>query len=116
MQENATATTAEFVDQFVEKLIDEKGLANIKEEQKAELETTLKEQLVKRINLAILKELPDDKFEEFEKAAKDKNVDYEKLQDIVAGADIDMAKILEEVSVNFREKFLNMEINGKAEA
>lgn len=115
MQENATTTTAEVVDQVVDGLIEEKGLAGIPEEQKAELKTMLSEQLVKRLNLAILKELPDDKFDEFEKVAKQKNVDYEKMQDVVASANLDMTKILEEVVPEFREKFLNLELNGKAE-
>lgn len=116
MQENATTTTAEVVDQAIERLIEDKGLAGIPDEQKTELREMLSEQLVKRINLAILKELPDDKFDEFEKIAKQKNVDYEKMQDVVASANLDMTKIMEEVVPEFREKFLSLELNGKAEA
>ncbi|MBQ3306178.1 hypothetical protein IJH02_01950 [Candidatus Saccharibacteria bacterium] len=116
MEENTTVATAEVVDQVVEKLIEDKGLANLKEEQKKELEKVLKEQLVKRINLEIVEELPDDKFEGLKKAAKEKNVDYEKLQDVVAEADLDMEKILEKVVPEFRQKFLDMELKEKAEA
>ena len=116
MQDNATVTTAEVVDKVVDDLIAEKGLDKIQDDQKAELKKMLSEQLVKRINLAILQELPDDKFEEFEKASKKKDVDYEDLQDIVANANLDAGKIVEEVIQNFRKEVQDLDLNGKAEA
>lgn len=111
MQENATITTAEVVEKVVDGLIAEKGLDKIQDEQKAELKTMLSEQLTKRINLAILQKLPDDKFEEFEKSLKKKDVDYEELQDIVADADIDAEKIISEVVENFRKVVLDLDLN-----
>ncbi|MBQ6355286.1 hypothetical protein IJJ18_02620 [Candidatus Saccharibacteria bacterium] len=110
MQENATITTAEVVDKVVDDLIAEKGLDKIQDGQKQELRRMLSEQLVKRINLAVLKELPDDKFEEFEKASKKKDVDFEELQDIVAGAGLDTEKIVEEVIQNFRKVVLDLDL------
>ena len=110
MQENATITTAEVVDKVVDDLIAEKGLDKIQDGQKQELRRMLSEQLVQRINLAVLKELPDDKFEEFEKASKKKDVDFEELQDIVAGAGLDTEKIVEEVIQNFRTVVLDLDL------
>lgn len=110
MQENATVTTAEVVDKVVDDLIAEKGLDKIQDDQKAELKTMLSEQLIKRINLAMLQKLPDDKFEEFEKASKKKDVDFEELQDIVAGAGLDAEKITEEVVENFKKVVLDLDL------
>ena len=88
MEENATITTAEVVDKVVDQLIVEKGLEN----------------------------LPDDKFDEFDKASKKKDVDLEELQDIVADAEIDKEKIVSEAVESFREEVRGLELNKKEEA
>lgn len=116
MQENATITTAEVVEKVVDELIAEKGLDKIQDEQKAELKKTLSEQLIKRINLAILRDLPDDKFEEFDRISKKKGVDYEELQDIVADSNLDTDKIIKEEVEGFRKMVLDLDLDAKEEA
>ena len=42
--------------------------------------------------------------------AKKKDVDFEELQDIVAGAGLDTEKIVEEVIQNFRKVVLDLDL------
>lgn len=116
MKENATMSTDELIDRVVDGLIEEKGLDKI--DNKTELKERLSEELTKRVNMAVLEKLPDDKFDEFEKMAKEDNAEYNKLQDLVASSDVDFTETIKEAIERFRQAFLDIDIKakGKAEA
>ena len=108
--------TADLVNQCVEGLIAEKGY-KLSNEKHAKLHDVLAAQLMSQINTAILYSLPEDKFAEIEGlVADDAEVDPERLQAVVASTDIEMTGIVNRVIEKFREAFLEIELNEKAEA
>ena len=103
-------------DQYLDKLIEKKGMSNMPEEMQKEFKEKSKEMLVDQFNGAVLKQLPDDKLEEFEKAL-DNDVSNEELGKIIDDAGVDVKKTMEDVIEPFSEAVLNLDINNmEAEA
>lgn len=106
--------TADLVNQCVEGLIAEKGLDKLSDEKHRKLHDILAGQLMSQINTAILYSLPDDKFDEIEKMADGEEIDPDKLQEVVASADIEYSGLVEKVIEKFREAFLSLDIKEEA--
>jgi len=63
------------LDQFVDRLVEEKGFENLTPEVRAQINDDLRNRLEDRINAIILEKLPPEKLEEFEKLVNTGNVE-----------------------------------------
>lgn len=103
-------------DQYLDALMEKKGLDKLSEDKKADFREKAKEMLVDQFNGEVLRRLPDDKLDEFEKALdEDKSID--ELGNIIESAGVNTNEILERVLNTFSDIIMNMDINNmKAEA
>ncbi len=98
------------LDLYAESLIKKKGLDSLSDEKREILKDKVKETLVDHINMEILRQLPDDKLKEFEKAVDDDEKTVEDLGKIVESAGLDMEQIVKKVADGFSEIFLKEEM------
>ncbi len=103
-------------DQYLDALMEKKGLDKLPEDKKVDFREKAKEMLVDQFNSEVLRSLPDDKLDEFEKALdEDKSID--ELGNIIESAGVNTNEILERVLNTFSDIVMNMDINNmKAEA
>ncbi|MBQ3352117.1 hypothetical protein IJG91_00400 [Candidatus Saccharibacteria bacterium] len=101
-------------DQYLDALMEKKGLDKMSDEKKADFREKAKEMLADQFNGEVLRRLPDDKLEEFEKALdEDKSID--ELGEIVENAGVDSKKVLEDVLNAFSDAIMNMDLNKMKE-
>lgn len=101
-------------DQYLDALMEKKGLDKLPEDKKADFKEKSKEMLVSQFNSEVLKSLPDDKLDEFEKALdEDKSID--ELGEIVESAGVNTEEILKGVLNTFSDIVMKTEPNGAKE-
>ena len=101
-------------DQYLDALMEKKGLDKLPEDKKADFKEKSKEMLVNQFNGEVLRSLSDDKLDEFEKAIdEDKSID--ELGDIVESAGIDTEKILKGILETFSEIVMEAGTDGAKE-
>lgn len=101
-------------DQYLDALMEKKGLDKMSDEKKADFREKAKEMLADQFNGEVLRRLPDDELEEFEKALdEDKSID--ELGEIVENAGVDSKKVLEDVLNAFSDAIMNMDLNKMKE-
>ena len=98
-------------DQYLDTLMEKKGLDRMPEEKRNEFREKSKEMLVGQFNDAVLRALPDDKLDEFEKAL-DNGASPDDLGKIVDEAKVDVSKILEVVLNTFSDAVMSTDINN----
>lgn len=94
------------LDQYSDLLIEKKGLADLPEEKKGELRNQIQETLVSEFSKEVLRRLPEDKLEEFEKTVEDESKTQEDASAVIESAGLDTGAILEEVAHDFEKFFL----------
>ncbi|MBQ3325694.1 hypothetical protein IJG79_00890 [Candidatus Saccharibacteria bacterium] len=94
------------LDQYTDLLIEKKGLAGLPSDKKEELRDQIQETLISEFNKEVLRRLPEDKLEEFEKTVEDESKSTKDAGEIVESAGLDTGAILEEVVASFEEYFL----------
>lgn len=94
------------LDQYTDLLIEKKGLADLPDDKKEELREKIQETLISEFNKEVLRRLPEDKLEEFEKTVEDENKTIDDAGAIVESAGLDMGAIMQEVIESFEKIFL----------
>lgn len=102
-------------DQYLDKLIEKKGLSSAPEDEKERFKDRMKEMLISEYNKEVLRRLPEDKFEQFNNLV-DNDAPLAELGAIVEEAGINEGEVLEFVLNTFTDQFLNDNNNMKAEA
>lgn len=92
------------INQFVDKLVDEKGLNKLEHEILAEVKHDLHERVDDRLNAVILEHMPEDKLEEFEN--KLDSATDEDVQGFIKEAIPDLEEVLAAELVAFRATYL----------
>lgn len=90
---------------FARKLLEEKGLTNLDEEVRVQVERDLIDRLENRINATILAHLPKEKLGEFD-ALLDKS-DEAAIQAFTHTAIPDLDEVVAQELLNFREIYIN---------
>jgi len=102
MQENKEPTAG--LDDFVERLIEEKGLNSLDDEVLKQLKNDLSSRLEDRINAAILSALPPRKIEDFEKILEQGSAD--EIQSFCSKNILDLDQLVASELMNFRQTYL----------
>ena len=101
-------------DQYLDALMEKKGFNKLPEDKQADFREKAKEMLVNQFNGEVLRSLPDDKLDEFEKALdEDKSID--ELGEIVESAGIDTEKILKGILETFTDIVMEAGTDGAKE-
>ena len=98
-------------DQYLDTLMEKKGLDKMPEEKQKDFREKSKKMLVAQFNDAVLRAMPDDKLNEFEKAL-DNNASPDELGKIVDAAKVDVSKIFETILNSFADAVMNTDINN----
>ena len=93
-------------DQYVDLLIEKKGLNDLPDDKKDRLKTKIKETLIDEFNKEVLRQLPDDKLDEFGKIIDDDSKTMEDAGVVIESAGLDMGEILKDVLESFQKIFL----------
>ena len=102
MQKNAMAVNG--LDDFVDKLIEEKGLENLDDEVLKQIKNDLTSRIEDRINAAILAALPSEKLEDFEKILELGNT--EEIQLFCSKNILDPDQLVASELISFRQTYL----------
>jgi len=92
--------------EFVEKLIEEKGIKNQNKEVLAQIKTDLLDRVENRINAAVLANLPAEKLEELEKMINQSGTD--EIQAFCRENIVDIDQIIATELADFRRVYLNI--------
>jgi hypothetical protein len=100
-------TEDEMLDIFIEKMLIDKGYSELDEETKANFRNEIKEELIFRINEAIVASLPDDKLTELDELFKTDSATAEKINDIIERSGVDVSEPIQKTMMEFREVYLS---------
>ena len=92
---------------FIEKMIIDKGYSELDEETKNNFRNEIKEELIFRINEAIVASLPDDKLTELDELFKTDSATAEKINDIIERSGVDVSEPIQKTMMEFREVYLS---------
>jgi hypothetical protein len=104
MNSNSSPVDA-MLDEFVDRLIKEKNIANVLPEVLEQMKKDLRERVDDRINVGIVKYVPPDKLANFEKLL-DNGTDAE-VQAFLAGAIPDFSEVIAKEFLDFRTTYLH---------
>ncbi len=93
------------LEEFVDKLITEKGLQDLEAEILAEIKNDLLKRVEDRINAVILEKMPPEKIEYFEKMLD--NSDEKEIQDFCSRNIFGLDKIIAAELLSFKNTYLN---------
>lgn len=94
------------VEQFIEDLLAEKGMANLDPEVKADVKTQLMQELMNQIDRAAINALPEEKAVELSQKLDDPNFTQEMAAEFVQNAGIDMQRVSLDTMLLFRKAYL----------
>ncbi len=101
-------------DQYVDLLIEKKGLNNLPKDRLEELKEKIKEKLTEEFNKEVLRQLPDDKLDEYEKIVDDESKNIDDAGAVIESAGLDMGEILRKTLETFQEVFLGEPVKEEA--
>ncbi|MBR3270261.1 hypothetical protein IKG07_03385 [Candidatus Saccharibacteria bacterium] len=97
------------INDFIESLIQEKGISIDDEEAKKEVVADMAAKLQEEINRASVEALPEEKAKELAEKIDDPNFTEDKIAEFIQNSGVDIAKIIEETKNRFREFYLKGE-------
>lgn len=103
---NKTEATQPTIDQFVERLVEEKGFSNLETDVLEQIKKDLKGRVEDRINASILEHLPPSQLEEFEKLLD--NASQQEIQAFCERHIPDLPAIIANAFMGFRQLYLNI--------
>ena len=96
----------ESIDQFVEQLIEQKGLKGLDDETRAGVKAELTQRLMEQIDRAAIEALPEEKAVELAKLADDPSFTNEQMMEFVRNSGVDLAQVALNTMVQFRDFYL----------
>lgn len=103
---NETGIGQPTIDQFVDRLVEEKGFANVEADVLEQIKKDLKDRIEDRINASILEHLPPARLEEFEKLLDESS--QEEVQAFCEKHVPDLPAIVANALIGFRQLYLNI--------
>ncbi len=91
---------------FVEGIVTTKDLPGLTDESKKQLVAEMSEQLIERINAALIAALPDEKVAEFSDFLDAEQITDEQVQAFIAQSGVDVQKVTAETMLTFRNLYL----------
>lgn len=93
-------------DQYVDLLVEKKGLDSLPDDKKDRLKEEIKKTLIDEFNKEVLHQLPEDKLDEFEQILDDDSKTIEDAGVVIKSAGLNMGEILKTVLESFQKMFL----------
>ena len=94
------------IDDFIESLLNEKGITDIDPEVKADLKNDMKARLLDQIDKAAIMELSEDKAEELAKLVDDPDFTNEKMTTFMQESGVNLAEVTLDTMLKFRAFYL----------
>lgn len=94
------------VDDFIENLLNERGITNVDPEIRAELRAEMKNQLMDQINQAAVMQLSEEKADELAKLVDTPDFTNEKMTEFMQNSGVDLASVTIDTMLRFRNFYL----------
>lgn len=94
------------VDDFIENLLNERGITNVDPEIRAELQAEMKKQLMDQINQAAVMQLSEEKADELAKLVDTPDFTNEKMTEFMQNSGVDLASVTIDTMLRFRNFYL----------
>ena len=94
------------VDDFIENLLNERGITNVDPEIRAELQAEMKNQLMDQINQAAVMQLSEEKADELAKLVDTPDFTNEKMTEFMQNSGVDLASVTIDTMLRFRNFYL----------
>ena len=99
----------EKVDEFIEQLLNEKGITDVEPEIKEELKKEMRTRLIEQIDRAAIMQLSEDKAAELAGKTEDPNFTNENLAQFIQESGVDLTQVAIDTMLEFRNYYLNPE-------
>ena len=97
------------MDDFIESLLEEKGITDIDDDVKAELKEDMKKRLIGQINQAAAMELSEEKAAELASMVELPYFTSEKMVEFMQESGVDLSEVTRDCMIKFRNFYLGME-------
>ena len=97
------------IDEFIESLLNDKGITNIEPEIREELKADMKKRLEDEINRAAIEALPEEKAAELAKLVEQPDFTNEKMTEFIANSGVNLTEVALETMLRFRNFYLDAE-------
>ena len=95
------------VDDFINTLLDEKGISDVEPEIREELKEDMKARLMEQINRAAIMQLPEDKATELAEKVDDPEFNDEKMAEFMKDSGVDLTGVTLDTMLQFRNFYLD---------
>ncbi len=95
------------VDDFIESLLNDKGITDVEPEIRAELKEDMKKRLMDQINRAAIMELSEEKATELAEKVDDPEFTEEKMAEFLKDAGVDLTGVTLNTMLKFRNFYLD---------
>ncbi|MBQ3441173.1 hypothetical protein IJG27_02560 [Candidatus Saccharibacteria bacterium] len=97
------------IDEFIESLLNDKGITNIEPEIREELKADMKKRLEDEINRAAIEALSEEKAAELAKLVEQPDFTNEKMTEFMTNSGVNLAEVALETMLRFRNFYLDAE-------
>lgn len=97
------------VDEFVESILDDKGITNVDPETRQELKEDMKNRLIDQINRAAVMRLSEEKVAELNKLMDDPGFDDEKMSEFMKNSGVNLSEVALDTMIKFRGFYMGAE-------
>lgn len=97
------------IDEFIESLLNDKGITNIEPDVKEKLKSDMKKQLLEQIDRAAIAALPEPKAKELAELVEKSDFTNEKMTKFVQDSGVNLTEVALETMLKFRSFYLGTE-------
>ena len=97
------------VDDFIESLLNEKGITDVSPEVKDRIKEEMKTELLRQIDRAAIMRLDEEKAAELANLVDDPNFTKEQMSDFVQNAGVNLTEVTADTMLKFRSLYLGTE-------
>ena len=94
------------IDEFIESILDEKGITDIEPDVRSELVEDMKKRLLDQINKAAIMKLSEEKAAELATLVDDPNFTNEKMAEFMQNSGVNLSEVTLETMLQFRSLYL----------
>ncbi|MBQ3293177.1 hypothetical protein IJG93_02660 [Candidatus Saccharibacteria bacterium] len=97
------------IDEFIESLLNDKGITDVEPEVREELKADMKKRLEDEINRAAIEALPEEKAAELAKLVGEPDFTNEKMTEFIKNSGVNLTEVALETMLKFRSFYLGAE-------
>ena len=97
------------IDEFIESLLNDKGITNVEPEVREELKADMKKRLEDEINRAAIEALPQEKAVELAKLVENPDFTNEKITEFMQNSGVNLTEVALDTMLKFRNFYLGTE-------